>query len=252
MGDLNLYRRLLAQARVSWTTIAVLLFVGLLASPLALLTPLPLKIAVDSVLGSRPLPPFLDVLLPTSAWRSSSALMAVVAALAILIALANQVQAAAQKYLTVLAGERLQLDFRARLFQHLERLSLTYHDKIGASDSVYRIQQDAPAIRWIIIDGFIPLLSSAATLVGMIYVTWRLDWQLVLVAMVVAPPLLLIARAYRPRLRNLSREVRRLESVAMGVVHEVLGALRVVKVFGQEERESNRFVRRRVTACEGA
>ena len=244
MGDLNLYRRLLAQARVSWTTIAVLLFVGLLASPLALLTPLPLKIAVDSVLGSRPLPPFLDALLPTSAWRSSSALMVVVAALAILIALANQVQVAAQKYLTVLAGERLQLDFRARLFQHLERLSLKYHDKIGASDSVYRIQQDAPAIRWIIIDGFIPLLSSAATLVGMIYVTWRLDWQLVLVAMVVAPPLLLIARAYRPRLRNLSREVRRLESVAMGVVHEVLGALRVVKVFGQEGRESNRFVRR--------
>ncbi|MGE5801045.1 MAG: ATP-binding cassette domain-containing protein [Gemmatimonadota bacterium] len=244
MGDLNLYRRLLAQARFSWQTIAVLLFVGLLASPLALLTPLPLKIAVDSVLGSRPLPPFLHALLPTGAWRSSSALMAVVAALAILIALANQVQAAAQKYLTALAGERLQLDFRARLFRHLERLSLTYHDKIGTSDSVYRIQQDAPAIRAIIIDGFIPLLSSAATIVGMIYVTWRLDWQLALVAMVVAPPLLLIARAYRPRLRSLSREVRRLESVAMGVVHEVLGALRVVKVFGQEEREADRFVRR--------
>ena len=244
MGDLNLYRRLLAQARFSWQTIAVLFFVGLLASPLALLTPLPLKIAVDNVLGSRPLSPFLHALLPTSAWRSSSGLMAVVAGLAILIALANQVQAAAQKYLTALAGERLQLDFRARLFRHLERLSLTYHDKIGTSDSVYRIQQDAVAIRSIIIDGFIPLLGSAATIVGMIYVTWRLDWQLALVAMVVAPPLLLISRAYRPRLRSLSREVRRLESVAMGVVHEVLGALRVVKVFGQEEREADRFVRR--------
>ncbi|HJS43043.1 MAG TPA: ABC transporter transmembrane domain-containing protein, partial [Gemmatimonadales bacterium] len=161
MGDTALYRRLLAQAQFSWRTIAVLLLVGLLASPLALLTPLPLKIAVDSVLGSRPLPPFLDALLPTSAWRSSSALMAVVAALAILIALTTQLQAAAQKYLTALAGERLQLDFRVRLFRHLERLSLTYHDKIGTSDSVYRIQQDAPAIRWIIIDGFIPLLSSA-------------------------------------------------------------------------------------------
>ncbi|HKA59887.1 MAG TPA: ATP-binding cassette domain-containing protein [Gemmatimonadales bacterium] len=244
MGDLALYRRLLAQARVSWKTIALLVLVGLLASPLALLTPLPLKIAVDSVLGSRPLPPFLDALLPIGAWRSPSALMAVIAALAILIALATQLQVGVQKYLTVIAGERLQLDFRVRLFRHLERLSLTYHDTIGTSDSVYRIQQDAPVIRFIIIDGFIPLLSSAATIAGMVYVTWRLDWQLALVALVVGPPLLLVARAFRPRLRGLSREVRRLESVAMGVVHEVLLALRVVKVFGQEEREADRFVRR--------
>ena len=218
--------------------------VGLLASPLALLTPLPLKIAVDSVLGSRPVPPVLDALLPIGAWRTPSAMMAVVAALAILIALATQLQSAAQKYLIALAGERLQLDFRARLFRHLERLSLTYHDTIGTSDSLYRIQQDAPAIRFIIIDGFIPLLSSAAMIAGMIYVTWRLDWQLALVALVVGPPLLLVARAFRPRLRGFSREVRRLESIAMGVVHEVLGALRVVKVFGQEEREADRFVRR--------
>src|SRR5216117_2366339 len=78
----------------------------------------------------------------------------------------------------------------------------------------------------------------------MIYVTIRLDWQLAFVALAASPPLLLIARAYRPRLRSQSREVRRLESIALGVVHEVLGALRVVKVFGQEEREENRFIRR--------
>ncbi len=251
MGDLALYRRLLAQARLSWPTIVVLLFVGLLASPLALLTPLPLKTAVDSVLGSRPLPHFLNNLLPAGVSRSPAALMVVVAVIAILLALANQLQVAAQKYLTVLAGERLQLDFRARIFQHLERLSLTYHDTIGTSDSVYRIQQDAPAIRSIIIDGFIPLLGSAATIVGMIYVTLRLDWQLALVAMAVSPPLLLIARAYRPRLRGLSREVRRLESVALAVVHEVLGALRVVKVFGQEQREADRFVGRSLDGVRG-
>src|SRR5919198_3582446 len=234
MSDLALYRRLLAQARFSWPTIVLLLL-----------------IAVDSVLGSRPLPHILDALLPANISRSTSALMAVVAALAILIATASQLQVAAQKYLTVVAGERLQLDFRARIFRHLQRLSLTYHDTIGTSDSMYRIQQDAPAIRSIIIDGFIPLLGSAATIAGMIYVTLRLDWRLALVAMAVSPPLLLIARAYRPRLRALSREVRRLESVALAVVHEVLGALRVVKVFGQEEREGDRFVRRSLDGVRG-
>src|SRR5947209_6253916 len=78
----------------------------------------------------------------------------------------------------------------------------------------------------------------------MVYVTIRIDWQLALVALAASPALLLVAQAYRPRLRSQSREVRRLESAALGVVHEVLGALRVVKAFGQEEREGDRFVHR--------
>ena len=243
ISDLALYRRVARQAVPMWPLVAALFLVGLLASSLALLAPLPLKIAVDTVLGSRPLPTLLAGLLPP-AMRSPSGVLVLVAVLAILIAVATQLQVAAQKYLTVLAGERLQLDFRARIFQHLQRLSLTYHDTIGTADSVYRIQQDAPAIRSLVIDGFLPLVTSAVTLAGMIYVTIRLDWQLAFVALAASPPLLLIARAYRPRLRSQSRDVRRLESLALGVVHEVLGALRVVKVFGQEEREGNRFIRR--------
>jgi len=243
-SDLALYRRLARQAAPMWRLVAAVFVVGLLASPLALLAPLPLKIGVDNVLGSRPLPTWVAALLPASVARSTSALLALVAVLAILIAVATQLQVAAQKYLTVLAGERLQLDFRARLFQHLQRLSLTYHDTIGTADSIYRIQLDAPAIRSLVIDGFIPLVSSAVTLAGMIYVTFRLDWRLALAAVAASPPLLLIAQVYRPRLRRQSREVRRLESIALGVIHEVLGALRVVKVFGQEEREENRFIRR--------
>ncbi len=243
-SDLALYRRLARQAAPMWRMVAAVFVVGLLASPLALLAPLPLKIGVDTVLGSRPLPAWVAALLPASVARSTSALLAFVAALAILIAVATQLQVAAQKYLTVLAGERLQLDFRARLFQHLQRLSLTYHDTIGTADSMYRIQLDAPAIRSLVIDGFIPLVSSAVTLAGMIYVTFRLDWRLAVAAVAASPPLLLIAQIYRPRLRRRSRDVRRLESAALGVIHEALGALRVVKVFGQERREEERFVRR--------
>src|SRR5213083_2089164 len=244
MDALALYRRLARQAAASWQLVAVSFLVSLLASPLALLAPLPLKIAVDSVVGSRPLPGVLEVLLPAGAARSTAALLILVAVLAVFISLANQLQVTAQKYLTVLAGERLQLDFRAQIFRHLQRMSLSYHDTIGTADSMYRIQLDAPAIRSLVIDGFIPLVSSAVTLAGMIYVTFRLDWRLAVAAVAASPPLLLIAQVYRPRLRRRSRDVRRLESVALAVIHEALGALRVVKVFGQERREEERFVRR--------
>jgi ATP-binding cassette subfamily B protein len=243
-GDLKLYGRLARQASPTASRIGALFVVSLLASPLALLAPLPLKIAVDSVLGGHPLPAFLGALVPAGVTRSAPTLLLFVAALAVLIALASQLQGLAQAYLAAAAGERLVLDFRARIFRHLQRLSLTYHDTTGTADSLYRIQSDAPAIRNIVIDGFIPSASSALTLAGMIFVMVRIDWQLALVALAVSPPLVVVARRYRPRLRRQSREVKKLESSALAVVHEVLGALRVVKAFGQEEREADRFLSR--------
>ncbi len=54
--DVTLYRRLLRQARPYWPYIGGIFLLSLLSSPLSLLTPLPLKIAVDSVIGSHPLP----------------------------------------------------------------------------------------------------------------------------------------------------------------------------------------------------
>src|SRR5438034_9554699 len=244
LGDFALYRRLARHTRSSWPAITALFLVGLLSTPLALLTPLPLKIAVDSVLGSRPLPHFLDVLIPARVSGSPVVLLVFVAALTVLIALFTQLQALASKYLTAVAGERLVLDFRNRIFRQLQRLSLSYHDSVGTADSVYRIQNDAQAIRYLVIDGFIPSVGAFATLVSMIYVMIRMDCQLTLHALAISPPILLVTQAYRARLRSQSRDVKKLESAAMAVVHEVLGALRMVKALAKEDRETERFVRR--------
>jgi ATP-binding cassette, subfamily B, bacterial len=242
--DATLYRRLLRQARPYWGHIVGIFLLSLLASPVALLTPLPLKIAVDSVVGSHHLPGFLALLLPAGAMRSHTAILVLAAGLFVAVALLSQLQQLSSAVLSTYTGERLVLNFRTRLFRHVQRLSLGYHDVTGTSDSTYRIQYDASSIQTIAIDGIIPFTSAVFTLAGMIYVTARIDWQLALVALAVSPVLFLLSRVYRPRLRNQSRAVKRLESSALGVVQEVLAAVRVVKAFGQEEREEERFIRR--------
>ena len=90
----------------------------------------------------------------------------------------------------------------------------------------------------------IPFVTAVCMFVGMLYVTALIDVQLALVALSVSPLLLLIARSRRRRLRPLSREIKKLESSAMSVTQEALGALRVVKAFGQEDREHERFTQR--------
>jgi len=244
MSEFALYRRLLRQARPYWLHLAVLFGIGLLASPIALLNPVPLKIVVDSVLGSRPLPVWLAAALPTAATRSPATLLAVAIGLLIAVAALAQVQGLANKFMQAYVGERLVLAFRTKLVQHAQRLSLSYHDSKGSADSLYRINQDAAVIDKIMVEGIIPFVAAGITLAMMIVVMTRLDWQLALVALGVSPPLFVLSRLYRPRMRRQSRHVKKLESSALAVVQETLGALRVVKAFGQETRETDRFVRR--------
>lgn len=244
MGDLALYRRLLRQARPYWLHLAGLFGIGLLASPIALLNPVPLKIVVDSVLGSHPLPAAIGRLLPAAASSSRATMLLVAIGLLIAVAALAQIQGLANKFMQAYVGERLVLGFRTQLVQHAQRLSLSYHDSKGSADSLYRIQQDAAVIDKIMVEGIIPFAAAAITLGTMIFVTARLDWQLALVALAVSPPLFVLSRLYRPRMRRQSRHVKKLESSALAIVQETLGAIRVVKAFGQETRETDRFVQR--------
>src|SRR6266704_1574169 len=244
MSDLALYRRLLRQARPYWLHLAVLFCIGLLASPVALLNPVPLKIVVDSVLGTRPLSPALQALLPAAIAGSRGALLAAAVGLLLAVAALAQLQALANKFMQAYVGERLVLSFRTQLVQQAQRLSLSYHDSKGAADSLYRIQQDAAVIDKIMVEGIIPFISAAITLGTMIVVTARLDWQLALVALAVSPPLFVLSRLFRPRMRRQHRHIKKLESSALAVVQETLGALRVVKAFGGEQRETDRFAQR--------
>jgi ABC-type multidrug transport system fused ATPase/permease subunit len=179
--------RLLAVARPYWPHLVVCLIVSLASIPLALLTPLPLRIAVDNVLGSAPLAAWMADAVPSSWSATPDALLWLAIALMLITALLMQLQSLGNALLDAYVGQRLVLAFRARLFHHGQKLSLTYHDSAGATDATYRIQYDAPAIEHVLVTGLIPLLASALTLAGMIVVTMQMDVTLALVALGVMP-----------------------------------------------------------------
>ena len=244
LSNLLLYRRLGQQARPYWCQFLGILLLSLLSPPLALLAPLPLKIAVDNVVHSHPLPRFLDAWLPEALKQSPQSVLLFAVLLLVGVTVATELCDLSSQWLAAYTGEKLLRNFRAQLFRHVQRLSLSYHDTKGIADSVYRIQSDATSVQRILVESVVPSISSALTLAAMAYVTFRINWQLALVAMSVSPAIYLLSRAYRKRLRHQSREVKKLESSALSVIQEVLGATRVVKAFGQEDREDERFARK--------
>jgi ATP-binding cassette subfamily B protein len=242
--DFKLYGRLFRQVRPYWPHLGILFLLHLLSTPVALLMPLPLKIAVDSALGAQPLPGFLDTILPALARRSTTAVLVLAVGLVLAIGLLDQIQKLGSSVLGTLVGEKLLLGFRTQLFRHVQRLSLSYHDSRGTADSIYRINWDAASIQWVAIYGVTPFLSAGFMLLGMVYVIARLDWQLALVALTVSPLIFLITSVARRRLRSGWQKTKDLESSATAVVQEVLTGLRVVKAFGQENREHDRYASR--------
>jgi ATP-binding cassette subfamily B protein len=242
-SDLRLYGRLLREARLYWPHIAGILALYLLTVPLTLLAPVPLLIVVDSAIGSHPLPGVFRRL-PIDVTASSTAVVLLAVGLLLALALFGSLRGYANSLLETYTGEKLVLAFRARLFERMQRLSFAYHDKVGVSDSLYRIQYDAPAIQWVAVQGLIPFLTAGITLAGMVYVIARIDGELAVVALAISPVLFLVTGFYRRRLRSEWSHLKAVESSAMSAVHETLAALRVVKAFGQERREEQRFVRR--------
>ena len=242
-SSLTLCRRLLQQARPYWGVIAIIFLIDLLATPLALLQPIPLRIAVDSVLGSEPLPGFLGVALPSGWTASAFARLCLAAVLQVAIVFLIQLQVLGAYQLRTYAGEGMTLSFQSRLLHHAQRLSLAFHDQRGTADSIYRIQYDAPSIQWVSIYGLLPIVSSCLFFLAMLIVMLRLDWQLALVALAISPCLFYAARQFNLCMRGRYRDAKLLASDALKVVQEVLTAIRVVQAFGGEQREQKRFQR---------
>ena len=238
------YRRVGRETRGFRGQIALLFLLSALSSGLVLLVPVPLKVAVDSVLGSEPVPGWLAAILPAGGTGSDPALLLTLAILFVVVTLVMQLAELALLILSAYTGQKLSLAFRSKLFGHVQRLSFAYHDERGTLDSNYRIQWDAPAVRYIAVDAAIPLVTAAMTVIGMVAVTFVIDWQLAVVALTIAPLLIALLRVYGSALRRQWHEAKTLESSAFSVVHEALGALRVVKAFGGEDRETARFVDR--------
>jgi ATP-binding cassette subfamily B protein len=241
-GDGSLYRRLFRLGRPHGKLLAALLVLDLLDGLWIVLTPVPLKIAIDSVIGSRLISPLFAGWLPESVTGSASALLMVATGLVVLIAILSNLQSLVSALLRNFVGERVVLDFRGELFAHAQRLPVSYHDNQGTADTIYRIQKDAAALEDLLVGSALPLAGAVLTVGILFAVTFWLDWELALIAALVAPLLLFVSGRYKPRLRQQARDVKHLESRALANGQEVLSLLRVVKAFGQEEREKDRFV----------
>ena len=206
---------------------------------ISLLAPWPLMILVDSVLGDQPLPsPLAGALGDWETSRSSLLLFAVLAGLGMTF-LSSALHVVAD-FVNTKLEQRLVLDFRCELFNHAQRLSLAFHDQKKSGKLIYAINMEADAAGSLIMS-IQPLIQSALTLVGMLWITFQIDPWLSLLSLVIMPLLYFSVRYYATHIQEKLRWVKGMESDSLHIVHEAISMLRVIVAFGREGYELNRF-----------
>lgn len=200
-----------------------------------LLEPWPMKFVIDGVVGQ------LGADLSTEQPANLQQVL-VLACLGLLVVVL--VRAAASYAMTVcfaLAGNRLLTSVRADAFAHLQKLSLTFHDKARTGDLVQRITSDVGRLKEVAVTAALPLIGNLLTLVAMLVVVFVLDWQLALCMLVVFPIFFLTGRSATSKIHDVSRKQRKAEGQLATLATEALGSMKVVQAYTLEGEMQSRF-----------
>jgi ATP-binding cassette subfamily B protein/subfamily B ATP-binding cassette protein MsbA len=204
---------------------------------IGLAEPWPLAFMVDNVLGKQRPPTIILHLIGTSD-RYVLLVLAAAAGLAI-VAFRNGLNVL-HEYVNTKLHQRLVLDFRSDLFEHAQRLSVSYHEATPTGMLTNQINGMPDAAGDLII-GLPPLAQSLVMVVGMFVIAITLDPVLALLSLTVVPVIYYSVGVYSSRIVPRLQSVRALEWQTMSIVFEAMSMLRVVAAFARERYEFRRF-----------
>jgi ABC-type multidrug transport system fused ATPase/permease subunit len=233
------FPRVLRYLRPYWRLAGVSAALIVLGGLIGLLLPWPLKVLVDNVLGTEPLPPALAGLLGPLAGHGPALLVVTVIAGFLLVVVQNAL-GVLDNYVNTRLDQGMVLDFRSDLFQHIQRLSLTHHDRRRSGMLIYAINFQADAAARLVM-AVSPLAQSALTLIGMFWIAMRMDYQLALLSLAVVPFLYCSVGYYIRHIQPRLEKVRAMEGESLSIIHEAVAMMRVIVAFGREDHEYQRF-----------
>ena len=206
-----------------------------------LLRPWPMKLILDNVLKNEPLPEKLSWLNSLPGAHSGLALLAWLTVATAVLFLGGWIARTIQSYIQVSTGSRMVYALGSDLFRQLQRLSLRFHNRRQTGDLVKRVTTDCDCVRVLVMNVALPLLTSVATLAGMIVILWGFDSFLAMVALVVAPLLGFCIWFFARPMTERTYAQYELQGAAMSRAEQTLTALPVVQAFGREDYEDRRL-----------
>jgi ATP-binding cassette, subfamily B, bacterial len=146
-------------------------------------------------------------------------------------------------YLATWLGERFLQRMRRRVFSHVQTLSVDVLDRRRLGDLIARLTSDVQAIESFVLSGVADGLSALLRIIFFSGALFYLQWQLAIVALVVTPIFLFVARRFARLIKHASREKRRRSGSLSAVAEESLANQMLVQASNRQAAELERFER---------
>jgi len=146
-------------------------------------------------------------------------------------------------FLATFVAQNLGARLRAQLFDHLQRLSMDWHEKQKKGDLVQRVTGNIADIEKLVTDGLVDLLAGTLTLLGVAAIMLLISPEYTLLALAIAPVLFLLVSGYTGGIKAAARKKARAAGKIADIATEDINALAVIRAFTLEKRENVRFGR---------
>lgn len=207
--------------------VSVVLFFAIAA--VNLLTPALNRVLVDSYIDN---PDTESVVL--------SQFVLVVISLAAVSIVSNLLSILRSRILTY-TGNRVIVRLREIVFQRIQMMSIARIQRRTAGELMNRVNYDTGQIRQFIVGTMPDIIEQALMLISVSAMLFIYDWRLALLILFPAPIVAMSFKLFWGKMRRLWNKSWHTSSKSSTVLHDIFSGIRVVKAFGMEEREANRF-----------
>ena len=241
---------MLALIGANWPSYLGALIATVMIVIIGFITPLVLAETIDSVLGTEPssMPAF--VLASIRAWGGREFLRNNLWVLGLALVVLNVINGLftyMKGRLSAVASENISQTLRERLYAHLQRLPFAYHVKAETGDLIQRCTSDVDTIRRFLSVQVMEVVNSVLMVIIALTILLQKNVKITLVSMILVPPLFIFATWFFKMVHKSFKEADECEGAMSATLQENLSGVRVVRAFGQQQREVEKFDQKNAT-----
>ncbi|MBU3191442.1 ABC transporter ATP-binding protein/permease [Clostridium bowmanii] len=214
------------------------------ATFIAMLEPMIIKITIDSVIGNKP----LDVPVPIeklvtlvggtgvllrNLWICSLCLVILTCVRGIFLFLRGKLSAK--------AAENIARNMRGKLYDHIQNLPYAYHVKAESGDLIQRCTSDVETVRKFFATQMVEIGRAFFIVSFAIIMMLSLNKKMTVIAMVIVPIIFIFSYVFFYKIKNTFEKADSQEGVLTSVLQENLSGVRVVKAFGRQNFEIEKY-----------
>ncbi|NUO78555.1 ABC transporter ATP-binding protein [candidate division KSB1 bacterium] len=226
--------------KTNWKLFAVSIGSLFVTALLSLITPWALTMILDHVVLKQPLPHKFAFL---EQWFGSepTVLLAVFSIAFVVISSVDSIVSYLQKVGFLIVGVNMSAEIRERIFKHLQKLSLSFHEVFRSGDLVFRLTSDLREMPMLLIGVPVAFFGRIFIIVTHMVVMLSIEWRLALIAFSVMPILYYYNRRTGSGMHKATKEKRSKEGNVTSLISENVTGMALVQAYGREDLQHARF-----------